>query len=191
MRHTLIISALGTLLHGAAIAQHDPSLDRVVEFDSFTAISAANGGSPVVYAIPPWGTSDELIVGFSFSGHVFGITGSTSWASDLQMIITAPSGAFLRVGGFTSPRDIDWDFQGIVSDNNGAYESGPHYFPGPPIPKGGLGGWTVSFANDWNNAAAANMHWSNVQITIHKIIPAPGAAAMFGVVGLSALRRRR
>jgi len=188
-----LTAAAGIALSGAAFANDfDPALDEKLDFGNFVLDSLANGGSPAVFNVPN-GSNGNDIVGFSFSGAVTGISGNASWASDMQLIITDPNGGTFTVGGFTNSgnADIDWDFSGSASTNDGAYASGPHFaWKNDPISKDGAGSWTFSFANDWNSTIAATMSWTDVSITLHKI-PTPGAAALFGLAGLAGIRRRR
>jgi len=194
MKIATLTAAAGIALSSAAfgVTKHDPALDEKLSFGNFVLDSAANGGTPAVFNVPN-GDNGNDIIGFSFSGSVTGISGTSSWASDLQLIITDPNGGTFTVGGFTNSinADIDWDFDGSGSTNDGAYESGPHYaWLNNPISKNGVGDWTFSFANDWNSTLAATMSWTDMQIFLHKI-PTPGAAALFGLAGLAGLRRRR
>jgi hypothetical protein len=146
--------------------QHDGDLDEAFEVEDFTVVSPANGGTPVNFTLPAGVATSGTVVGFSFEGTVAGITGNSTWASDLQMTITSPAGESFTVGGF--PSEANWDFNGSVSDNDGTYTSthfGAFGEDGTPD----AGDWQVAFVHGWNSTAAADMDWSNVTITLHKV----------------------
>jgi hypothetical protein len=102
------------------------------------------------------------------SQQVFGVAisfnftpgGSNAWASDLQIRLTAPNGFHYRIGGFSSPGDVNWPFQGSGSATSGLYA-----FANPPalfsVPQQG-GEWTVVLRNDWASAGA--VQYDNVTI---------------------------
>lgn len=185
------VSAIAFVAMPASADFHDPSLDETYELGGFNLNSEANGGviSASFTIVPP--ANDFPIVGFSFSGTVAGITGSGSWASDLQLAIDDPNGNTTLIGGFSTPSDFDWDFQGSGSADDGDYASGPHFlWEDSPIDKDGVNAFVFTFTNDWNSELAAMHQWSNIEITFHKI-PAPGALALLGLAGLVGSRRRR
>lgn len=190
MKNTLILAAACAALTAAETANadnYDPNLDVEIEIGSFFVDSAPNGGEPVVYNF----IGADNVVGFSFSGTVTGPSGNSSYASDLLMTIVAGDEDPFLVGGFSTTNDLDWDFQGFQSTEDGDYSSGPHILLRDDPAPAGLE-WTISFMNDWNNAAAATLHWSDVVLTVHHApIPAPGALALLGIAGVCAPRRRR
>ena len=147
---------------------HDPSLDEVLDIGEFSVDSAANGGEPVVFSLPAGVASRGDVVGLSFEGTVAGISGTSTWASDLCMQVESPGGATFAVGGFSGDAAgcnvNDWDFDGAGDD--GTYES-VHLDAFDPV-EGDEGEWIVSFTNDWNSTGAATMTWSEVNVTLHK-----------------------
>ena len=68
----------------------------------------------------------SVVDGFSIFIDYVGDGGNT-WASDTNCMITAPDGQTVSIGGFGSPSDLDYDYQGSVSANPGTYGSGPHF----------------------------------------------------------------
>lgn len=149
---------------------HDPSLDEVLDIGEFSVDSAANGGEPAVFSLPAGVASRGDVVGVSFGGTVAGISGTSTWASDLCMQVESPGGVTFVVGGFSGDAAgcnvNDWDFDG--ASNDGAYES-VHLDAFDPV-AGDEGEWTVTFMNDWNDTGAATMTWSEVAVTLHKTI---------------------
>ncbi|MFU8829658.1 MAG: hypothetical protein ACNA8P_09530 [Phycisphaerales bacterium] len=181
----LAATGAGLAITAAASADNfDPALDIVLDLGSFTLISPANGGAPVDFDVI--GPAD--VVGFSFAGDVSGISGTSSWASDMQLNISIDGTQVYSIGGFSGVQN-NWDFQGSGSTNDGFYQSGPHLIAKDnPVAEGAA--WTFSFVNDWNSTLAADMDWSGVTLTIHRI-PTPGAVGLVGLAGLAAIRRRR
>ena len=153
----------------------DPSLDEVLNVNDFILVGQ---GPTVSFNIPAGLTSSGNVVGFTFEGTVSGISGNDTWASDMIMTITSPAGEAFEVGGFSSPGDNNWDFQGSTSDSNDTYESehlladngDPVFAPGGTTDEGD---WILEFVHDWDSSGAANMDWSDVTITLHKTEPPP------------------
>jgi len=137
--------------------------------DPFSAASEMNGGNEVIRHLP---VTDSIsgIRGFEFQGAVSGISGNSSWASDMKMIVRSPDGQEFEVGGFESVVN-EWEFQGGLSTSDGTYQS-THQIAddGSPVfgPNGtdSFGIWTLTFSNDWNSSTAATMNWSNVELTL-------------------------
>lgn len=103
---------------------------------------------------------DDEVLGFEFEGTVTGISGSSTWASDLRMIITSPAGESFSVGGF--PADNPWDFQGDGSTDDGTYSSSHPdvFFPGT-----GLDGvWTIDFIHTFGSGVP--MTWDPITIEL-------------------------
>lgn len=108
--------------------------------------------------------------------------GDLSYASDLKVLVNTPTGGFYDIGGFDNP-GMPWAFDGFGSDAPGLYTD--KIFLNPWEPKGW---WQFTFINDW--AADANPNTYEIWVTFQKI-PAPGSAALLGLGGLAAIRRRR
>jgi len=124
----------------------------------------------------------QTIEGFSIWVDYVGDGGNT-WASDTNAMITTPDGQSVGIGGFGSPADLDYDYQGSGSADPGVYHSGPHfgYIDGGPA----SGTYTLKLTQDFGVGI-----FNDFQVNILRV-PAPGAAALLGLGGLVALRRRR
>lgn len=195
MRKTLAFGMMAALaMGGAAWADHgagyDPALDEVLFVGTVGPISDGQSMSFDFLLDNP-----NQVIGFSFAGD-YVVQDPGGWGSDTHMRITGPSGSTVGIGGFGSPSDLDWDFQGPDSAPLGFYSSGPHFHgaKGAPVFNSNgdgstnkPGNWSIVFTQDFG---AAGTIWENVEITLHKI-PAPGAMALLGVAGLMGGRRRR
>jgi len=124
----------------------------------------------------------QVVAGFSVWVDYIGDGGGT-WASDTNLMITAPDGQTVSIGGFGTPADLDYDYQGSVSADPGVYMSGPHvgWIDGGPA----SGTYTLKMTQDFGVGFFADF-------SVHILrVPAPGAAALLGLGGLVAIRRRR
>ena len=103
------------------------------------------------------------IGGFSIWCDYIGDGGNT-WASDTNCVITAPDGQTVAIGGFGSPSDLDYDYQGSISADPGTYTSGPHtgYIDGGP--SGGV--YTVKLTQDFGIGL-----FNNFQVNIIRDTP--------------------
>lgn len=157
---------------------HDPLLDETLEFDPFTIVSPANGGTPEVQIVQAGVLTSGRVIGFSFQGDVDGITGNSDWASDMCMQIEGPDGSTFSVGGIGAVipncNVNNWDFQGGGSTNDGTYSSEHlNVWPFPPGAEDD-GDWTFTFIHGWNSTSAMPMNWSEVTVTLHKVgLPEP------------------
>ena len=191
---TLTVAA-GLALSAVANAgpTFDPALDIVVDLGTFTVVSPGAGGDPLPLAVVFGGVDPGInpndIVGFTFSGTASGVTGNGTWASDTRLLVSRGGVQVFDVGGLVGPppRANDWAFQGAGSTNDGFYSS-QHFFANA-FPKDGTE-WTLTFFHDWRSGLAAPITWTDATFTIHKI-PTPGAAALLGLAGVAASRRRR
>ncbi len=142
--------------------EHDPALDEDLLIEAFELPSQ---GAGIVTREADGGLDSRgMVTGFTFEGTVAGISGTASWASDMQMTITAPDGTSFTVGGFSTPHP-DWDFQGSGSDSDGTYASthvGPDIFGAEGVED--VGTWEFQFEHTWNDP----MDWSDVTLTLHK-----------------------
>lgn len=149
------------------LLEFNPDLDEAFDLPSFTVVSVPNGGGPVAFEVEGGVTSSGSVVGFTFTGTVEGVSGNSTWASDLSMIIESPEGESFQVGGFGG--DSSWQFQGAGSTANGTYTSthvGADVFGEEGTSDSGT--WTITFSHGWNSAAAAAMDWSDVSVVLHK-----------------------
>lgn len=141
--------------------QHEPSLDEVLNIPNFTV----HPSSGATFNIPAGVTTSGNVTGFTFQGSVV-MQGSSDWASDMRLIITSPGGASFNVGGFNNIVNT-WDFQGNGSSSNGTYSS-THLNIFGPDGTSGEGEWTLAFTHGWTSGN--NMNWSNVTVTLHKLL---------------------
>ncbi|MGH9379697.1 MAG: CHRD domain-containing protein, partial [Thermoanaerobaculia bacterium] len=164
-------------LAAPGVMTHDPALDEPFDLPDFMLDSLANGGEPVSFTVPGGVLTEGDVVGFHFIGTVAGISGSSSWASDMCLMIEAPDGTTYVVGGFSgtslpgcfnaaSEEGNPWDFQGSQSTDDGTYESEHDDVFDPALED--EGDWTFTFVNDWDSTGAATMDWTDVTLTLHK-----------------------
>lgn len=125
-------------------------------------------------------------LGFDIAFDITGITGNSSWASDIQFIISDANGAVYTIGGFTNggSADAGWAFDGSASTNDGFYSDSF----GVAIP---AGDYTLTVVNDWFSTLAGTMAFPNGFSVSFEKIPTPGAIGLVGLAGLAAARRRR
>lgn len=122
-----------------------------------------NPSTPADFDVEAGLVNPGTVTGFTFEGEVTAI-GSSDWASDMQMTVTAPDGPSFTVGGFDAP-PADWDFQGGGSTNPGVYSSTHEDVFGA----GGTsdaGTWNFAFAHDWSDGT--DMTWEQVTVTLIK-----------------------
>ncbi|NBD95692.1 MAG: S8 family serine peptidase [Gammaproteobacteria bacterium] len=142
---------------------YDPARDEVLSIDDF---SLPGDGSHAASATGGL-ASDGPVVGFSFEGTVSGISGTTTYASDMAMTVTSPDADAHTVGGFQTGNP-EWDFQGSSSDDDGTYSSthvGDAIFGAEGTAD--EGSWQFDFEHTYNDT----MDWSDVTITLHKVAP--------------------
>jgi subtilisin family serine protease len=155
---------------------YQPELDEVLAVPDFSVSGSADGGPVETFLLPGGVLSTGSVVGFTFAGSVAGIDQSEDRASDLRLDLISPAGVGFAVGGFSSPSN-PWQFQGSGSSSDGHYVSS-HFNTDHGTPIFGPGGvsdqgaWTLNFNHDWNSQQAGTMHWSGVEVTLHKITPA-------------------
>jgi len=139
--------------------RHDADLDEVLALSSF---NLPGGGTHEDSATAGIETQGQ-VTGFTFEGTVSGISGTGTWASDMQMTIISPEGVSFQVGGFGG--DNPWDFSGSGSSEDGTYDSthiGPDIFGEDGTVDEGQ--WSLYFEHTWNDP----MDWSDVSVTLHK-----------------------
>lgn len=169
---SVLAAAAGMGLASAALAQVDLNVG---------AINNLVPGQPQVFNFNV--AQNFAVTGFSFMGDLVSLAPAGAWGSDMRLVIGAPGGQTVSIGGFDTLSDLDWAFTGSGSANPGSYASGPHAWP----LGNSAGAWTLTFTNDWASGNG-QLTWSNVKVTL---VPAPGAAALMGLGGLVAFRRRR
>jgi MYXO-CTERM domain-containing protein len=164
------------------------------------------------FAVQPFGLSavqTDVAVVQANNAPIIGITiqfdyaenpADASYASDLNLqILSADFNALgavaangLTFGGSSygntsawGVRDYTWDFNGSISSPPGHYSHTTLFAPGA-VPKTGAD-WTFN----WQQCYNAGNTYSNITVTLHKAVPAPGALALLGMAGLTGIRRRR
>ena len=111
--------------------------------------------------------SKAELSGLGFAGTVSGISGNISWASDLRLVVTEPTGRQTSLGGADTPSDTPWDFDGQQSDDNGRYQSDhPELFSALGGQLSDEGFWQFEFRNDFSGGQ--NMSWTDVEIILIK-----------------------
>ena len=129
---------------------------------------------------------DLDVVAFTFDVDFVNVFGDSSWASDLEMMVTNSAGETFVVGQKKfnggdpfGPQDDIWDFDGPKGDPTGHYTS-THEFGGA------AGSWNVQFAESWDGG----VEYNNMTLTLQQV-PGPGALGLLGLAGLTLRRRRR
>lgn len=164
-------------------------------FTAGAVLAIAGAASATDFALPDstLGAGESVSVSINLP---IGITGfeigfdydepaaDSSWASDVQFIISNDDGAQFTVGGFTNAGDADvfWAFDGPASDGPGFYSDA--FLVDLPA-----GDYTLTFVNDYGADPNPNAY-TNIAGSFTKI-PTPGAAGLLGLAGLAAVRRRR
>ena len=133
-------------------------------------------GSPIALQFnAPGGNYSDFI----FEGDYLDQADPFAYPSDLKINFTSPGGQTYSIGGYDSVVN-QWSFQNQTEA--GHYMHNGSFGFSDPL----SGNWTVELVNDFS--FNVGLDWQNVTITF---IPAPGAAAVMGMGGLLAMRRRR
>ncbi|MEQ9617454.1 MAG: hypothetical protein RLN60_05405 [Phycisphaerales bacterium] len=103
---------------------------------------------------------------------------SPSWGSELFITITGPGGFVATAGGSDAPADLTFGW----ADSSGTYT-----FNGSLAVAGGAGTYTVFVGESFNDAGQDGF----INQGTVTLIPTPGAAALLGLGGVAATRRRR
>lgn len=137
------------------------------------------------------GNLSGTATGFNFS-FLYGepTPGDASWASDMQITITAANGNSVTIGGYTSPIDIVPSYDGGGSSAPGVYGDMVS-LAGFNLSGNGL--WTVTIHNDANGpfVDTSPNSISDFNGLLVGVVPSPAGLSLFGIAGLAALRRRR
>jgi hypothetical protein len=184
---TAISTAAVLALAGAAFAQTETVSLPLIEGGP----DAAPDSQPITSGSVDVSDNDNPIVGFTLDIVYSEDPVDFSWASDLALQLDFGGGNIVNIASDAFFGDIDifaeadrnsiWDVDGIDSDDPGNYT---HTFEfASPIDKTGTIGYVAQDGFNGGNS------W-DITITLNKI-PTPGAAALLGVAGLAATRRRR
>ncbi len=166
---------------------------------SFTQVGTAllsGGSTAVIFSGFGTGTATSFIYHFGYSEPI----GDSSWASDMQITLTAPNLNSVSIAGFDNLGGLQPSYDGPGSNAPGVYGSN---FDISSFNLAGAGTWTVTITNDWGQDPNPNLIGGAIGSalaeelnpfmgTIEGVnVPAPGAAAIFGLAGLIAVRRKR
>lgn len=154
-------------------AQYDPALDETVNIGTFYLDPFETESTTFEIA-----EQGHAVVGFSVAFYYDELPHQdSSWASDLLLTLTGPSGSSFTIGGDGAATDRLWDFQGAPSDPPGNYVQSPvltDSVGNPAFNSNGAGGtteggtWTVYLTDDWFSTAGIQNVYSDVLITLHK-----------------------
>ena len=144
-----------------------PVGQQPLSFGMIDFVEANDQSPPLHFTVAAAGTGldGELegVVGFNFEGTVTGVTGNDTFASDLRMSITGPSGSNFAVGGFgNAAAPAAWSFDGEGSTNDGTYASShPFAFaPGTDLE----GDWQIQFGHTYGSGVP--MNWGPIAIEL-------------------------
>lgn len=127
------------------------------------------------------------ITGFKLTADMVQAQGF-AWNSDMQLKVTGPNGSFTVGPTFGNPAGA-WGALGTGTPPPDGAAGGPLNMDFVFNFGAGAGNWTVSFTNGYTfNTATDVLQWNSVVVTL---VPTPASAALLGLGGLVALRRRR
>jgi uncharacterized repeat protein (TIGR01451 family) len=140
-------------------------VEEILAIDGFSL----GGGQSTTRNVPAGVDNHALVRGLRFTGTVSGIGNTSTWASDLRMDVSGPSGSGFAVGGFNNPAPVAWEFQGSASTHDGTYASTHE-----AIFSSLLGAWTADsgnwqfhFRHNWTTSPDT-MSWSDVSVALLK-----------------------
>lgn len=154
----------------------DPDLDIVIDLGS---VNVPFLGSVILEDIATTGE----VVGWSFSGN-FPSGGAFTDETELRIF---NNGNLVQTVFYD-----DWDFFDEWQAGFYAHGVGGEQWGGDGNPDWGIKGlsgtWTLQYSDP---TGWGPMVWDDAQFIIHRALPAPGAMALFAIVGLLGNRRRR
>ena len=136
---------------------------------------AADGVAPLG-TIMTSGSVTDIAFDLGINAGNFGESGS--WGSEFNLQIDGPNGEQFIAGGDTSA-DLSFGW----ADSSGSFT-----FSGSAPFSGGAGEYTVSVFDTFDDTGTDGFILADSTVTL---IPTPGAAAILGMGGLVATRRRR
>lgn len=182
MKKSIVLAATAVAaLSTAAMA------DITVNLGSLAATGGQFTAFPTITGVT--GTCTSIVVSFEFNPTAAASTAG-SWASDAGVNINGFQwgGYNALINGATTPVDY-WSYDGPGSAAAGTYTDTRTDIPAGLLTPSTL---DVSFGNGWSTSPLVN--YGNITVTfvnLTAVAPTPGAAAMLGLGGLAAFRRRR
>ena len=176
MRHSAIPMAGATAVLLLATPAHPCDWTFIHTIDLGDALLA--GGQSHTFGVGLGGTP-LCVVGFSVEFDYSEPYPDSSLASDLRVIITAPDSTTYTVGGFDTPSDANWSFQGPGSNGPGHYGDHPddiflHWLPNPQPNEV----WLGELVNDRGFDFYSNLY-QNIQVHFY-VGPVPCDADVNG-----------
>ncbi len=147
---------------------------QVIDLSGLTydAAVATPGGSVAV----PGGVT---AIQFDLAVNAGNFGSNISWGSEVQVNIDGPGGFSFTSGGGDIAADLTYGW----GDSSGTFT-----FSGSAAVAGGAGTYSITIFDTFDDAGTDGVFLAGSTVTF---VPAPGAAAPLGLVGLSATRRRR
>lgn len=197
MKMIAMIAAAG--LSSSAMAQLGTSLDNIQDLSGVARGTTNSTISVDLVNVESWDAEGDLDnmtmtvnigAGNSLVSIGWNVTVETvgpSWLSEATMSFsntTGPAGLFLSVGsGNDAPGVMNFDSGGLIDLTDNAI---------PNIVADADGLIHIEFFESYDDVDGAIDAFLNGKLTLGiDAIPAPGAAALFGLGGLAAARRRR
>jgi MYXO-CTERM domain-containing protein len=178
MKIASLIAAAGLLAAAGAASAQTFNFGSTGLLDGFGATATQN-----------FSYGGGAVSGFHISATMQTTTGF-AYNSDMQLTITGPSGSFTVGPTFGNPGGA-WGALGTGTPPPDGSAGGQLEMDFVTGALNGPGSYTVSFMNGYAfNAAGDGIQWDNVVITLAPV-PTPASAALLGLGGLVALRRRR
>ena len=137
----------------------------------------AADGTVALGTIVSGGSVTDIAFDLAINAGNFGESGS--WGSEFTLQIDGPGGEQFIAGGGDAPADLTFGW-----GNSG----GSFSFSGSAAFSGGAGTYTVSVFDTFDDTGNDGFIFEDSTVTL---IPTPGSAAILGLGGLAAVRRRR
>ena len=152
------------------------------------------GGETTVQTQPLAGTLLGFVISYDFEPDATA-QANGSWASDAAFAIQSPITVPVQWGGYdiyvAGPNPLFADFW--TFDGGGSAAPGPYTDIRMDIPIGmfGSGNWNFTFGNGYSDSTP--VQYNSITVTLFGLepVPAPSSAALLGLAGLAAMKRRR